>query len=1241
MHHRCSFGEFSFGRFRNASTRSAEFACFYGCLMGCVVWLVGMSSLTAQVYESPQAAAADKDFAIQGEYASDKLGVQVIALGEGEFDIVVYQGGLPGAGWDRTQPQRTDGDAGTVADLVKGRGLKRVERKSPTLGAVAPVNAIVLFDGSQAAIEKHWREGAKRTDDGLLVRGATSVETFQDYTLHVEFRTPYQPKARGQGRGNSGVYHQGRYETQILDSFGLAGKNNEAGGIYTVRDPDLNMCFPPLTWQTYDVDFTAARYEGEKKIQDAVLTVRLNGVVVQRDVKVPQTTTAAPEMESSAAGPIYIQDHGNPVFYRNIWIVPRDAAKDARRPRVPAFERFYAEQASTSTSAEEQSVAPEKSSVGGQVLIAQLGCAACHATQVDNLANRSAPLLGQVGSRVRPDHLVKFIAAPHEVKAGTVMPDLFHGVSADERLRQSQAIASYLLSAGRLIDRSGDSVAAKRGEVAFHSIGCAACHAPRRGDSNLDSTSVPLGDLTTKYTLDSLSRFLANPHAVRPSGLMPKLVNDMSEARDIACYLLGDAIVVPGAEQFQAKVYFGSWDKLPEFANLKVDKTGTTSGLDLKLAGRDSDFAMTFEAYFPVAVAGEYRFFLSSDDGSRLLIDGTQVVEFDGIHPASVRQGKTKLEAGVHPLRIEYFEKGGEEVLSLEVAGPDFGRTPIATLITTEAEGVINKELIPSVFQPKAESVAAGKELFQSVGCANCHRMDAADNESLATIKKGRPLAELQSNMGCLSDQPPVSVPKYELSAAQRAAIQVALKKLAEGEQVSATEKLEFHLANSNCVACHQRGDFGGPESTRDGLFVTRMQEMGNEGRLPPTLSGVGDKLQRKYIEQTLTEGAKERPYMLTRMPGFGKAIGQSMTELFVTLDVPAKSDATQGDKGSDKDEVMIAAGRKLVGSEGLACIKCHTFGSKATPGIQAIDMQRMSARLNEDWFHRYMLEPTRYRPGTRMPLSFPDGKSTLTTVFEGDADRQIDAMWRYLSQGGKAREPVGLDAEAIVLKPIERPIIYRNFIEGLSPRGIAVGYPEQVHIAWDAGNMSLAMIWKNEFIDASKHWVGRGPGNQSPLGDYVVKLEPTASIAVLKNFEAAWPTKSARERDYRFKGYSLNSNGQPSFRYEFADVSVEDHPSPRVDNSQAAGNGKVSVNGSSGIERRLNIKITRQTKGLVFRAAVGKIVSADGGYLVDDQIRMTIQGAEMKLIEVGGKQELRAALPEFGEVSIIEQLVW
>ncbi len=287
-------------------------------------------------------AEADADYSIQGEYTGEldgkKTGVQVVALGAGKFDAVLFRGGLPGDGWsgkkaevDRGRAERADGGVkltlasltGTIAGgkLTLGTGaLDRVERKSPTMGAAMPAGGIVLFDGTNA---EAW-QGQGMSEDKLLKQGQNSEQKFQSYTIHLEFMLAYKPSARGQERGNSGFYNQSRYEVQVLDSFGLEGRDNECGGIYSVKAPDLNMCLPPLQWQTYDIEFTSAKFDAAgKKTANARTTVKHNGVVIHNDVEIPRATTAAPLGEGPEPGPLHLQDHGNPVRYRNIWIVEK------------------------------------------------------------------------------------------------------------------------------------------------------------------------------------------------------------------------------------------------------------------------------------------------------------------------------------------------------------------------------------------------------------------------------------------------------------------------------------------------------------------------------------------------------------------------------------------------------------------------------------------------------------------------------------------------------------------------------------------------------------------------------------------------------------------------------------------------------------------------------------------------------------------------------------------------------
>jgi hypothetical protein len=286
---------------------------------------------------------AGPDFAIQGEYVGTadgiKTGAQVIARGDGKFDVVFFQGGLPGDGFngkDKVQGTAETRDGKVVVNVKDSKGaiadgvmtvsidgetrLKRIVRQSPTVGLKPPAGAVILFDGTEKTAQE-WNNG-KIVEGNLLDNGVLSKRKFNNFTLHMEFRLPYMPYSTGQGRANSGVYLQNRYELQILDSFGLKGLNNECGGFYQAFDPDVNMCLPPLTWQTYDIDFTAARFDDAgKRLSNCHVLVRHNGVVIHdRELKGP---SPGGQKEDNTPGGFQLQNHGDPVHFRNIWVLEK------------------------------------------------------------------------------------------------------------------------------------------------------------------------------------------------------------------------------------------------------------------------------------------------------------------------------------------------------------------------------------------------------------------------------------------------------------------------------------------------------------------------------------------------------------------------------------------------------------------------------------------------------------------------------------------------------------------------------------------------------------------------------------------------------------------------------------------------------------------------------------------------------------------------------------------------------
>lgn len=301
-------------------------------------------------------AKAGPDFVVQGEYEgtieregkTSKYAAQIAALGEGKFGAVFLNGGLPGAGWDGVNTisieGKTEGDktvfsgkdfaAEIMGDSLTGVHpplakftLKKVTRRSPTEGEKPPAGAVVLFDGSGTGEWQNGEMDERKLLKALSPGGPSTKRSVGNFALHLEFVLPFKATARGQARGNSGVYIQGRYEVQILDSFGFKLTDKKAvgdlcGELYKQKVPDVSMNFPPLAWQTYDIDFQAAQFEGEKKIKNAVITLRHNGVTVFDKYEITAKTGAG-KPEAASPAPILLQNHSNPVFFRNIWLTEK------------------------------------------------------------------------------------------------------------------------------------------------------------------------------------------------------------------------------------------------------------------------------------------------------------------------------------------------------------------------------------------------------------------------------------------------------------------------------------------------------------------------------------------------------------------------------------------------------------------------------------------------------------------------------------------------------------------------------------------------------------------------------------------------------------------------------------------------------------------------------------------------------------------------------------------------------
>ncbi|MEC8474363.1 MAG: hypothetical protein VXZ38_06935 [Planctomycetota bacterium] len=777
----------------------------------------------------------------------------------------------------------------------------------------------------------------------------------------------------------------------------------------------------------------------------------------------------------------------------------------------------------------------------GLALVDEYRCARCHNTdpseQFSALAhtNPVGPDLKNVTKRADPAYLARFIAKPHDMKPGTMMPDHMAWMSEKKRDQVAGLILTFLDSLSEDLPREDngkigitDSKAIQRGDELFHSVGCVACHGPQMrmsvdplrhqvGESSNQGLSsvnpshfVSLGDIPFKYHQETLTQFLENPLQSRPSGRMPNLNLTHWEAQDIAAYLMSS-------------------------------------------------------------------------------------------------QQESVNDAGERPL-----------------PGKESASSATQSKLTDQSD--VN--LRNSGWQSD-ERVEAGKRWFTELNCVRCHEVGG-----LPVMGEFTAFSNLDPESGCLSENltPSKGMPSYRFTQGQLAALRRAV--VDSADLISESDKIHWAMKSMRCAACHERDGIGGVDPSIDIFFKTTNQNLGPQGRLPPSLTLIGAKLNPNWLRQVLVEARSVRPYMSTRMPRFGLKNVQHFLDAFYKVD--AKMLDAMVELPDDKDTRNAAT--EMIGQNGLNCIACHTFQNKGQGAMPALDLTVMAERLQPGWFYQYMLSPQAISPNTVMPSFWPGGRAIRKDLMNGTTESQITAVWSYLKRGRQAPTPRGLQLEPLqLLADGDEAVMLRRSYPNIGKRGIGVGYPLGINLAFDAEQMRLGLMWKGDFVDPGGVWRGQGHGRVRPLSSDVWQLHAGPDF---DSRDRPWVPDDGRPPDHQFGGYFLDDDQRPTFLYRYGNLEVQDYFVDRVSFEE-----KENEGASVALHRYVKLKSAGQSAGLRFRVASGReiIPLQDSKYLVNQNVIVSIPDAmQAVVVAVEEQVALYLHLDQWeGEQNLEVSYVW
>lgn len=648
------------------------------------------------------------------------------------------------------------------------------------------------------------------------------------------------------------------------------------------------------------------------------------------------------------------------------------------------------------------------------------------------------------------------------------------------------AAASPIVAGFERFDGGAGSDARDAGELLLSELHCVNCHRAE-GDAaaRLAARSGPaLEEAGSRVRPEFLRRWLASPHATKPGTTMPDLLGSL------------------GAEEKASAI-----EALTHFLASLRAKADTKSQPGSVERGRH-----LYHAIGCAACHAPDADYVPPEIAPGVVPPKPQI--------ASVPHGK---------LGEKYTVASLQRFLLDPLKSRPGARMPQVPMKPEEAADLaayLTADAPPSpAFQPDVKFVAEGRKHFTDLGCAACHSAPGIKFTSNA-----KPLAQLGTG-GCLDAKPHAGIPHYALDERQHGTLLAALKQIREPLPLTPAQSAQRLMTSLNCYACHARDQRGGPEPGRAVFFHTVGDvDLGDEGRIPPTLTGVGAKLQTAAIDRTVRGQGAVRPYMAVRMPNFGAAHAATFARLFTEADYrPPAEDVTHFGRNT--------TGREIIGLEGLACIACHNLKGRKSLGVPAIDLAHTPKRLRRDWFHAYLIDPGALRPGTRMPSFWPGGLPANPKWGKGakGTENQIDSLWVYLTEIDQSRLPAGMETKGeFELKPKDAPIVFRTFMKDVGMQTIAVGFPQKIHAAFDSKNSRWALAWRGAFLDAEGTWEERAAPLAEPLSKDVAKLAEGVQFAMFTN-----------ETTVRFGGYRLDKGGVPTFLYRVGSTEVEDRVEP------------------------------------------------------------------------------------------------